>query len=53
MRSLRKYVSAWGTTELVWDCRNSSGELVGSGIYVAVVNDSGYNYEKVKIGVLK
>ena len=53
VRTLRKYVSALGTTELVWDCRNSSGELVGSGIYVAVVNDSGYHYEKLKIGVLK
>ena len=53
VRSLRKYVSAHSPSELVWDCLNSNGEMIGSGIYVAVINGAGYNYEKLKIGVLK
>jgi hypothetical protein len=39
--------------DLKWDCLNADNEMVGSGIYVAVVDGGGYQKEKVKIGVLK
>ncbi|NLO92481.1 MAG: hypothetical protein GX410_10900 [Elusimicrobia bacterium] len=52
VRSLRVYVRARNPSELEWDCLNSSGEMAGSGIYVATVKGAGYD-EKIKIGVLK
>lgn len=53
VRTLETDVTAGTPAELVWDCINSSGETIGSGIYIAVVSGAGYDNEKIKIGVLK
>ncbi len=53
VRSLEADVTAGSPSTILWDGRNTDGELVGSGIYVMVLNGAGYDNEKVKIGVLR
>ena len=53
VKSVDADVVGGAQTSVLWDGRNTDGELVGSGIYIAVVNGAGYSNEKVKIGVLK
>jgi sugar lactone lactonase YvrE len=52
-RTLTVSASAGTPAQFVWDCRDGDGSLVGSGVYIAVVNGAGYDNEHVKIGVLK
>ena len=54
-RLVRDYsiaVAAGTATSLVWNCLNTDGEMIGSGVYLAVIKGAGYD-EKIKIGVLR
>jgi hypothetical protein len=53
VKTLERDVIEGCAADLTWDCRNIDSEMVGSGVYVAVVDGAGYQKEKVKIGVLK
>ena len=52
VRKLETDVTAGTAADLNWDCRDSDGKIVGSGIYVALIKGAGYD-EKIRIGVLK
>ncbi len=53
VKTLEADVTAGTAAVIDWNCRNTDGEMSGSGVYVAVINGAGYNNEKLRIGVLK
>lgn len=53
VKKLEADVTAGTTATIAWDCRNTDGELVGSGSYLAVISGAGYDNKKITIGVLK
>lgn len=53
IRTLEADVTAGNMSTILWDCLNTDGQTVGSGVYVVVINGAGYDNEKIKMGVLK
>jgi len=53
IKKLEADVTAGTTATIAWDCRNTDGEIVGSGSYLAIINGAGYDNKKITIGVLK
>ncbi len=53
IRTLETDATAGNLTTVIWDCLNTDGETVGSGVYLVVINGGGYDNEKIKMGVLR
>jgi len=53
VKTLETDVTAGMPASITWNCLNTDGEMIGSGVYLAVVNGAGYDNVKIKIGVLK